>query len=173
MHLITEKIENLKNRIKQLQTKGQLSRIEFLLDQLKEFILQENRERAFCGMSLICAQCGKEGKACCGKNIEFKYSDELLLINLLYGVEIPEEPEFPEMCFFLKNSGCVLFARDAFCINFICDKIKEQIPLEKLKKLRQLEGLHLNFQFQLEQMLKRFSGVYDFQNYSKLNCFRT
>ncbi|MGB9710900.1 MAG: hypothetical protein ACPLZA_05355 [Thermodesulfovibrio sp.] len=173
MHLITEKIEDLKNRIKELETKGQLSRIQPLLNQLKEFIIQENRERTVCGMSLICAQCGKEGKACCGKNIEFKYSDELLLINLLYGVKIPEEPEFPDMCLFLNESGCVLFARDAFCINFICDKIKEQIPLEKLKKLRQLEGLHLNLQFQVEQMLKKFSGVYDFQNYNKLNYFRT
>lgn len=173
---MNEKIESIKNRMKELERKGIISKIKDSLNQLRELIIQENNERASSGMTSICAQCGREGKACCGSAIEFKYSDELLLINLLFGVKIPEKPEFPDMCFFLTHSGCALFARDAFCINFICDRIKEKIPLEKLKKLRELEGLHLNLQFQIEQMLKKFSGVYDltsFQNYNKLNYFRT
>lgn len=149
-----EKIEVLKNRMKELEKKGELSKIEGLLNQLKDFIIQENNERLLCGMTEICAQCGKEGKACCGSAIEFKYSDELLLINLLFGVELPQQPEFPDMCYFLTSSGCLLFARDPFCINFICDRIKEKIPLERLKRLRELEGLHLQLQFKLEQMLK-------------------
>ncbi|WP_153000404.1 hypothetical protein [Thermodesulfovibrio aggregans] len=143
-----------------LEKKGELPKIELLLNELKEIIIQENMERKLCGMTSICVQCGIEGKSCCGSNIEFKYSDELLLINLLYGVEIPEEPKFSDMCLFLTDSGCLLFARDAFCINFICDKIKDKLSPEKLKKLRELEGLHLKLQFQLEQRLKRFSDVY-------------
>lgn len=154
MHLMSEKIDVLKSRIEELEKKGTLLKIQDLLHQLKEFIIQENNERALSGMTEICAKCGKEGKACCGSAIEFKYSDELLLINIMLGTKFPDEPEIPDMCFFLKSSGCVLFARDAFCINFICDKIKEKIPIERLKRLRELEGLHLQLQFRLEQMLK-------------------
>ncbi len=154
MHLMSEKIDVLKSRVEELEKKGTLLKIQDLLHQLKEFIIQENNEKALSGMTEICAKCGKEGKACCGSAIEFKYSDELLLINIMLGTKFPDEPEFPDMCFFLKSSGCVLFARDAFCINFICDKIKEKIPIERLKRLRELEGLHLQLQFRLEQMLK-------------------
>ncbi|GLI53527.1 hypothetical protein TISLANDTSLP1_12200 [Thermodesulfovibrio yellowstonii] len=174
MHLMNEKIDILKDRVKELEKKGILSRIEELLKQLKEFIIQEDKERLLSGMTEICAKCGKEGKACCGSAIEFKYTDELLLINILLGTKFPDEPEFPDMCFFLTTSGCVLFARDAFCINFICDKIKEKIPLEKLKRLRELEGLHLQLQFRLEQILKQISGDRDsliFYDHSKLNYF--
>ncbi len=154
MHLISEKINVLKSRIEELEKKGTLLKIQNLLHQLKEFIIQENNERVLSGMTEICVKCGKEGKACCGSGVEFKYSDELLLINIMLGTKFPTEPEFPDMCYFLKSSGCILFARDAFCINFICDKIKEKIPIERLKRLRELEGLHLQLQFRLEQMLK-------------------
>lgn len=176
MHLINEKINILKNRIKGLEEKGILSKIHGLLNQLKEFIVEENNERALSGMTEICAQCGKEGKACCGSAIEFKYSDELLLINILLGTKFPNEPEFPNMCFFLTTSGCVLFARDAFCINFICDKIKEKNPLERLKRLREVEGLHLQLQFKLEQIIKQFSDDHNvllFHDYNRVNYFHT
>ncbi|MCS7163540.1 MAG: hypothetical protein NZ845_00870 [Thermodesulfovibrio sp.] len=171
---MSEKIDILKEKIKEFERKGILFKIQNSLKSLRELITKENIERALIGMTEICSKCGKEGKACCGSGVEFKYSDELILINLLLGVKFPDEPEFPNMCFFLTSSGCLLFARDAFCINFICDKIKERIPLEKLKNLRELEGLHLHLQFSFEQMLKRFIYDHDsliFHNHNKLNYF--
>lgn len=154
---MNEKIDILKQRMKDLENKGVLSKIKSLLNQLKELVTQADNGRVLSGMKEICAQCGKEGKSCCGKGVEFKYSDELLLINLIFGVKVPEETETQEMCFFLGSNGCGLFARDAFCINFICDKVKEQIPIEKLKKLREYECLQLKLQFEIEQILKKLT----------------
>lgn len=171
MSPIHEKISIAKNKMKEIEKKFP-SEIEVLLKQLKQFIIQADNERILSGMTEICAQCGQEGKSCCGSAIEFKYSDELLLINLLYGIELPENPEIPDMCHFLTSKGCSLFARDTFCINFICDRIKENIPLEKLKKLQEFEGLQLNLQFKLEEMLKKFSNdLQIFQYYKKLKYF--
>jgi ferredoxin len=170
MHLITEKIESLRKKMKELEKNKVLSQIEETLYQLREIIIEENKERKIIGMTEICIECGKSGKVCCGSAIEFKYSNELLLINLILGVNFPNKSQIPDMCFFLSLSGCCLIARDAFCINFICDKIKEKIPVDKMRRLRELEGLHLNLQFQIEQRLKEFissNGLTAFRNYNK------
>ena len=170
MHLITEKIESLRKKIKELEKNKVLSQIEETLYQLREIIIEENKERTIIGMTEICIECGKSGKVCCGSAIEFKYSNELLLINLILGVNFPNQSQIPDMCFFLSLSGCCLISRDAFCINFICDKIKEKIPVDKMRRLRELEGLHLNLQFQIEQRLKGFisaNGLTAFRNYNK------
>lgn len=139
-----------------LQTKEFLPKIHKLLDELKNYIDYAEKERHESGMSQICAQCAMENKPCCGSEIELKYSPELLTINLLYGVNLPKKHEIEGMCFFLKEKGCCLFARDVFCINFICDRIKTALPHGKLKKLRELEGLQLNLQFKIEEILKNF-----------------
>lgn len=143
-------------REKILQTKDVLTKIYLLLDELKNYIEDAEKERHESGMAQICAQCATENNPCCGSEIELKYSPELLTINLLYGVNLPKKQEIKGMCFFLKERGCCLFARDVFCINFICDRIKTALPLGKLKKLRELEGLQLNLQFKIEEILKNF-----------------
>lgn len=155
MSLMSEKIDFLKNRLQEIENKKNISKIENLFFQLKELIVKADNERVSSGMSEICAQCGKETKSCCGSAIEFKYSDELILINLILGIRCPEGPQVPDMCYFLTDTGCCLIARDVFCINFICDKIKEKVSSEKLKKLRELESLQLDLQFRLEQTLKK------------------
>ncbi|MCS7215631.1 MAG: hypothetical protein RMI30_07260 [Thermodesulfovibrio sp.] len=152
---MNEKLKNLKVKVKELEEKGLLSKIENSLFELKELIIKENKERVLCGMTDICAECGKEGKVCCGSAIEFKYSEQLLIINILLGTNFPDEPEFYDMCFFLTSSGCLLFARDTFCINFICDRIRDKIPIDRLKRLTEIEGLHLQLQFKIEQFLKQ------------------
>lgn len=152
-----KKIAVAKTKFKEIKKRGLPAEIERLLTDLKHFIIEADTERARSGMSEICAECGQKGNACCAKGVEFKYSPELLLINLLYGVEITEQTEDNNMCYFLKDTGCSLFARDVFCINFICEKIRENIPAEKLKKLRELEGFQLDLQFRIEQIFKKFS----------------
>ncbi len=132
---------------------------ETLLAELKNYILEAEIERQRTGMSAICAKCGQESKSCCGSGIELKYSPQLLLINILFGVKMPSKHEFPDKCYFIKPDGCCLFARDIFCINFICDKIKGKISPKQLKKLRELEGKQLHIQFILEEKLKRLMMV--------------
>lgn len=139
---------------KTLQKKEFLAQLYQLLDELKNYIKYAEKERYESGMAQICVQCAMENKVCCGSEIELKYSPELLTINLLYGISLPKKQEIKGMCFFLKEKGCCLFARDVFCINFICDRIRTALPINKIKKLKELEGLQLNLQFKIEEILK-------------------
>lgn len=149
------KIANLKKE-KIIQNKDLSLELNSLLEELKTYIINAEKERHETGMAQICTQCAIENKPCCGNEIELKYSPELLTINLLYGITFPQKAEIEGMCFFLTNKGCCLLARDVFCINFICDRIKTELPINKLKKLRDLEGLQLNLQFRIEKLLKNF-----------------
>lgn len=154
---INEKIKLAKLKKENLMKNYKSEKTLFnLMFQLQHLITKTENERISSGMGEICAHCAIENKPCCGSEIEFKYSPELLTINLLYGVNLPEKPEIPGMCHFLTNKGCCLFARDVFCINFICDKIKNKLSINKLKKLRELEGLTLDLQFKIEKILKNY-----------------
>lgn len=153
---IYEKIRLAKlKKEKTLEKNEFLARLHQLLYELKNYIKFAEKERYESGMAQICAQCAMENKACCGSEIELKYSPELLTINLLYGISLPKKGEIGGMCFFLKERGCCLFARDVFCINFICDRIRTELPINKIKKLKELEGLQLNLQFKIEEILKK------------------
>ncbi len=148
---------------------------EFVLSlkELKKLITITRRERKLSGITDICSECGREDKDCCGKGIELRYSTELLLINLMLctpdcylatklsemiGGEVTvacsERPE--NSCYFLSKDGCILLARDVFCVNFICDKIRNIIPLERISSLQELEGKELELIFRLEEFLKRY-----------------
>ncbi|MCX7771261.1 MAG: hypothetical protein N2202_09335 [Proteobacteria bacterium] len=149
------KLANLKKE-RIIQAKDFSLELNSLLRELKTYIIDAERERHRTGMAKICSQCAIENKPCCGSGIELKFSPELLTINLLYGISFPNKAKIDGMCFFLTNKGCCLFARDVFCINFICDRIKTELSINKLKKLRELEGLQLNLQFKIEEILKNF-----------------
>lgn len=155
MSPIHEKIRNARAKKERILNSQKLySEIKTLLNLLKSYIIVVEQERHTSRMADICAKCALESKPCCGSEIELKYSPELLTINLLLGIKLPEKGEIDGMCFFLTEKGCCLFVRDVFCINFICDRIKSEIPSEKIRKLKELEGLQLNLQFHLEEILK-------------------
>lgn len=159
---IQRKIELAKSKWKLLLSEEKiLNKLYPLLEELKVSINNSNRMRFEIGMTKICADCGTHNNSCCGSEIELKYSCELLIINLLYGIDLNFEPELKGMCYFLKKDGCILFARDVFCINFVCNDIREKISALDLKNLRELEGKCLNIQFEIEEFLKKFfsSGV--------------
>lgn len=152
---IKRKIEIALRKKEKIQDREIPENIKKLMEKLNHYIIRADQERTNIGMSEICAKCGIEGKSCCGSEIELKYSAELLLINLLYGVKLPDKPHFSDKCYFLTSTGCCLFARDVFCINFICDKIKKLLSPDKLKTLRTLEGLQIETQFILEEFFKK------------------
>lgn len=132
-----------------------LEKLASPLQRLKNAIILAKEESLRIGMVSICADCAKEGKTCCGAGIESKYSPELLAINLLLQVSLTKNPQIEGMCYFLSSKGCTLLARDVFCINYICDKIKRRLSPSVLKKLRDLEGEALEIQFEIEKELKR------------------
>lgn len=126
------------------------------LNYLKESIHYSNKEKASVGMTKICRECGLLKKDCCGRGVELKYSKELLIINMILGVSIPEKPLFEDKCHFLTEKGCLLLARDVFCINYICRSIKDSISFEDLKRVQQVEDKEIRILFELQELLKPF-----------------
>lgn len=127
-----------------------------LINRLKEHVLRSRDFREHIGLSRLCAICGSKRSDCCGKGIELRYTPEILALNIFFGVDIPLKRRFPDSCYFLSEKGCVLFVRDIFCINFICERIRNTIPLENLKRLWELEGLETEGIFQATEFLKKF-----------------
>lgn len=156
MEGIQKKIE-LANYLRDiiLSRKDLLNELTSFLERLKRTIILAKEESHRIGMVDICADCASEGKTCCGADIENKYSPELLTINLLLQVPLPKNQEIKGMCYFLSPTGCTLLARDVFCINYICEKIKRRLPPSLLKRLRDLEGEALELQFEIERKIKR------------------
>ncbi len=152
---IDGKISTAKSKYELIKQIGIPDEINTLLNELKFYISEANKERRSIGMSEICFLCGTKEVPCCGSGIELKYSSELLLVNMLFGVHMPQGQEFVDRCFFLKKNGCCLFARDVFCINFVCNKIQEKLSINHLKRLRYFEGKQLNLQFIIEEKLKK------------------
>lgn len=134
-----------------------LSNLYFVqnLNLLKEYIEDTKVQRRLSGVAKICADCGNAKTDCCGKGVEFKYSKELLLINLLLGVQIPLERPFSQSCHFLSSKGCILLARHVFCINFLCQRLRAQVTHEQLLKLQESEGKELELLFKIEELIKK------------------
>lgn len=133
-------------------------RISSLLSGLREIISAIEIERIKTGVASECAKCGALNTDCCGKGIELRYSKELLLINLLLGVNLPRIRYREDSCYFLGPKGCSLMARDVFCVNFLCRKITDTAPPSKFHNLRELEGRGLTIIFTLEEQIKAIIG---------------
>ncbi len=160
MELITKKIKvafMLKERLDRILLKNK--ELSELLQKLKTSIQTSKGIRNSIGLSKICSICGSQKKDCCARGIELRYSVELLALNMLFGINIPGERIFPDSCYFLSEKGCILFVRDIFCINFLCDKVRNSLPLKSLKTLWQHEGLETSLIFRAEDRLKAYKQV--------------
>jgi hypothetical protein len=109
------------------------------------------------GVSLACMLCDREeGGSCCGAGIEDRYTPELLLINLLLGVTLPESRHWANSCHFLGERGCILYARDILCVNYLCSRLKKNIPHECLLQLQEVTGPEMELLFLLHDRIRNF-----------------
>lgn len=126
-----------------------------LLKNLREAVTACRREMAQTGIVEICGRCDREeGGSCCGVGIENRYDARLLLINLLLGVNLPEERRRPDACFLSGENGCLLMARHVICINYLCKNVTDQIEPSKIAALREKEGAEVNALFVLHERIK-------------------
>jgi hypothetical protein len=126
------------------------------------------------GIVELCRRCDEEeGGSCCGAGIENRYTPEMLLINMLMGVEgrvwdLPGGDQTPvasqkgRSCRFLGECGCLLAARDIICINYLCAKAREELPPEELAALQETTGREMEAVFALHGLvtdrLRRLAG---------------
>ncbi len=109
------------------------------------------------GAYQLCQICAlRYPSTCCGKDMELEVSRELLVLNLILGMELPQEPAFSEACFFLGPKGCRLWARPILCRNFFCPWFRENFDLQKLAYLQKIQEKELNSLFNLLNRLKIF-----------------
>ena len=137
--------------------------VKRLINILKEKIDNRKRYMTMSGMIDICRKCEEEdGGSCCGKGIEDRYDEFMLIINKLLGCELPEKRYKPDSCFFLRNNGCILAAPHVLCINYVCKKIEDNVSKNQIIRLRYIEGEMITIIFKLREYLMKLitSHVY-------------
>ncbi len=128
------------------------------LEELAECAKESGRMSVESGVSAACRRCDeREGGSCCGAGIENRYTPEMLLINLLLGVDLPDSRPSEKSCWFLGECGCLLAARDVLCINYLCTRLQREIPMENLIRLQETNGREMEVLFALHDRLKRQS----------------
>jgi hypothetical protein len=127
-----------------------------LLLKLDQNIEATKNEMVAIGVVRECADCAVNGDGtCCGVRYGYKYDRILLLINLLLGKTFVNKARDPRLCYFLTEQGCALRARHVICVNYICQRIRENIQHEKLVRLQEIAGEELNTLFILEEYIKK------------------
>jgi hypothetical protein len=108
------------------------------------------------GIVACCRHCEEEeGGSCCGRGIEDKYNETLLLLNLLWGVVLPEQRGRPDSCFFLGDCGCLLKIRDVLCVNYLCTAVQKRLSTEALARVQEAIGRELETVFVLQEAARR------------------
>jgi len=128
--------------------------------QLGELSVRVEASSSLCllsGVAMACGVCDREeGGSCCGAGIEDRYTPELLLINLMLGVTLPESRNSTNSCHFWGESGCVLPAREILCVNYLCLRLQKTIAREKLFQLQEANGLEMEILFILHDRIRNF-----------------
>ena len=127
-----------------------------MLLQLDKNIAASKREMASTGVTGECADCAVNGEGtCCSSRTAQKSDSILLLVNLLLNNPLPEKGGNSDLCYFLTDSGCSLRARPVICVNFVCSRIRKNIPFHTLIELQKTIGYELEILFSVEEHVKR------------------
>ena len=128
--------------------------------QLRELSAAVEASSGLCllsGVAGACRLCDREeGGSCCGAGIEDRYTPELLLINLMLGVTLPESRNSAKSCHFWGERGCVLPVRDILCVNYLCTRLQKTIAPEKLLELQEANGSEMELLFMLHDRIRKF-----------------
>jgi hypothetical protein len=132
------------------------SEIDRLLGLYRKEILRSYELMERLDVVTECAMCATQvpGGGCCGAGIENWYDEFVLLLNLLLGRKIPTERLGQKDCLFLGHTGCRLFARHHFCVNYLCSRITDLLGPAELSDLRAQSGKELFLCWELERILR-------------------
>lgn len=101
-----------------------------------------------------CAMCSETRMGgCCASGIEKWYEHVLLLVNLLMGVDLGKTGEIGGCCMFLGSTGCILAARHSFCVNYMCEDLKNSLSPSSLKILMTRAGEEISCGILAEQAI--------------------
>ena len=102
----------------------------------------------------LCGGCAaRPGGGCCGAYMAGNTDAVQMLINLLLGVSVAQQPDCGENCCFLGPQGCLFLVKPIFCLNYNCSHILDSAEPESLDMLYQRAAAVLNQQTRIEFLL--------------------
>ena len=126
-----------------------------LLEKFKESIEDSWKLMKELGVVHICSICADEKPGgCCYFGIETCYTDMILLLNQLLGVNLPEQRQFEKSCLFVGEHGCLLNARFKTCIYHLCPEIINSLCEYDLFRLRAVTNYEIRLGAQLEAAIR-------------------
>jgi hypothetical protein len=113
------------------------------------------------GVVSECTRCAvQDGGSCCARGIEDKFDVIMLLLNLVFGRELPARPWDPSGCWFLGERGCLLFARHVICVNFMCIRLYDSLSVASIQRVQRAMQEETSSGFLLEERLKSWLARY-------------
>lgn len=131
--------------------------VHLALQSYLEAIRQTHQLIVEVGVRTSCAACAnQENGSCCFLGMEENFDHILMLINLLWGKDLPVERELPNQCLFLGRQGCKLLARYHFCVNYFCSDLKNRLQPMQWKILLTGVGAELSAGWEAEHILRHW-----------------
>ncbi len=128
--------------------------ISLSLARYKKAIFTTRRVFEKTGIIEACSRCAQRNQgSCCFEGMENNYDTVLLLINLLMGVNLPNERELENHCFFLGKNGCKLLARYYFCVNYFCPELEKSLGKQNMNRLSAVIGNEIFAGWELEVVI--------------------
>lgn len=123
---------------------------------LRDSIEQSRNTMRESGMSAECFKCSVNDEAtCCGNEYSLYCNAILLLINRLLGVEIKQQTYSKTLCAYITPTGCSLLARPVICLNFLCNRLRANIPHHRIVITQNIVGKELDNLFRIEEYIKK------------------
>lgn len=124
------------------------------LELLRRHAQTLNRHMRAMDLGQLCGGCAaRPGGGCCGAYMAGNTDAIQMLINLLLGVSVAQQPDCGENCCFLGSQGCLFLVKPIFCLNYNCSHILDSAEPESLDMLYQRVAAVLNQQTRIEFLL--------------------
>ncbi len=121
---------------------------------LEEGLAESARVYRLTRAALLCKACAQENRSCCRRGMELEVSQELLFLNILLGIKLPSRRRYPEGCFFLGETGCLLRAKPILCRNFFCPWFRENLPQEEWLRLQEGQTREIESLFRILDFIR-------------------
>ena len=109
------------------------------------------------GVVKTCSVCARSGAgSCCFEGMEAWCDHILLLMNFVFGIQLPNAREIRGGCLFVGTHGCKLVARHSFCVNYLCPTLKDSLKTSSMGTLLSVSGDELFCGWELEQSIRKW-----------------
>jgi len=124
------------------------------LEQLRHSGQALNSHMQAMDLGRLCTRCAASpGGGCCSAFMADNTDALQILINLLLGVTVEQQPDNGESCCFLGPQGCLFPVKPIFCLNYNCTHILASAEPESLQTLYQRAAAVLSRQTGIEALL--------------------